>query len=514
MRDAEYRPLDNAKVALKITLPGGDNLTIDAEPDGREAGMYSATYVTKQPGAYRVLATATAPDGSTVGAREAGWAAQPAADEFARLRAGPRVPEDDRLQDQRRSRRRRQSRLVRRQPLLQERPDHRAVDLPIVAPSPLFPDRDRLPGGRMGPAPRQRPGVNRTDQATSRHDDRLEFECHATTWIGQTDEAHCSRYRLCLAAAGAEDRPCVVIVVGASGTPEYAAQFRQSADRWQAAAKKAGAESIRIGLSDQAGVTDRDRLQSILAETAKAKAAAEPLWIVLIGHGTYDGREAKFNLRGPDMTDLELSEWLAPYKRPVVIINCASASGPFINRLSGSNRVVVTATKSGYEMNFARFGQYLAEAIADPHADLDKDGQVSLLEAFLTASSRVDEYYRTHSQLATEHALLDDNGDRLGTPPNWFRGVRATQRAKDGAALDGTRAHQLHLIPSDRERGIPAEIRRQRDQLELSIAALRDQKAKLGEDEYYLRLEKLMVELARLYREIKVPPVGLEPTAR
>jgi len=85
VRDAEYRPLDNAKVALKVTLPGGDSLTLDAEPDGREAGTYAATYVTKQPGSYRVVATATAPDGSTVGEREAGWAAQPAADEFARL---------------------------------------------------------------------------------------------------------------------------------------------------------------------------------------------------------------------------------------------------------------------------------------------------------------------------------------------------------------------------------------------------------------------------------------------
>jgi hypothetical protein len=85
VRDAEYRPLDNAKVVLRVTLPGGDDISIEAEPDGREAGMYSATYVTKQPGAIRVLATVTAPDGSTVGAREAGWAAQPAADEFARL---------------------------------------------------------------------------------------------------------------------------------------------------------------------------------------------------------------------------------------------------------------------------------------------------------------------------------------------------------------------------------------------------------------------------------------------
>src|SRR5262249_14483763 len=224
----------------------------------------------------------------------------------------------------------------------------------------------------------------------------------------------------------------------------------------------------------------------------------------VIGQGTYGGREAKFNLRGPDMTDREFAEWLSRVKRQVVILDCTSASGPYINRLSGENRIVVTATKSGHEINFARFGQYLSEAIGDERSDIDKDGQVSLLEAFLTASNRVEEYYRTHSQLATEHALIDDNGDRLGTPASWFRGVRATQRAKDGAALDGLRAHQLHLVPSDRERDIPIELRQRRDQLELSVAALRDQKAKLNEDEYYERLEKLMVELARLYREMQV----------
>jgi hypothetical protein len=189
-----------------------------------------------------------------------------------------------------------------------------------------------------------------------------------------------------------------------------------------------------------------------------------------------------------------------------VIINCASASGPFLNRLSGKDRVVITATKSGSETNFAHFGQYLAEAISAEQSDLDKDGQISLLEAFLVGSTRVDEYYRTHSQLATEHALLDDNGDRLGTPATWFRGVRATQRAKDGAKLDGTRAHQFHLVPSIRERAIPIEQRRRRDQLELSIATLRDQKDKLAPDEYYNQLEKLMVELAKLYRDTSAAP--------
>jgi hypothetical protein len=293
----------------------------------------------------------------------------------------------------------------------------------------------------------------------------------------------------------------VLIIVGAAGTPEYRAEFARWADQWQAAAARAGAETIRIGQAEEAGGTDRERLRTVLAR--QATAGREPLWIVLIGHGTYDGREAKFNLRGPDVTDRELAEWLAPLQRPVAVLDCSSASGPFLIRLSGKDRVVVTATRSGHEENFARLGQYLAEAIADPRADLDKDGQVSLLEAYLTAAGRVAEFYRTRARLATEHPLLDDNGDGLGTPADWFHGVRATRRARDGAALDGIRAHQLHLIPSDRERGMPAEMRRRRDRLEVAIAALRDTKDKLTEDEYYARLEPMMVELARLYRELQ-----------
>jgi len=304
---------------------------------------------------------------------------------------------------------------------------------------------------------------------------------------------------LCLTMVD-HDRPCVIVVVGTPGATDYKGQFERWAGSWKIAADKAGAESILIGTTGKGDKTDHDRLRSELVE--KSKVSRQPLWIILIGHGTYDGREAKFNLQGPDVTDAELADWLTSVTRPVVVINCASASGPFINRISGPNRVVVVATKSGFEMNFSRFGEYLAEAMTDLKADLDKDGQVSLLEAYLTSSSRVDEYYRAHSQLATEHALLDDNGDHLGTPASWFKGVRATQRAKDGATLDGLRAHQLHLIPSDREREMPAEVRQRRDQLESSIAALRDQKEKLKDDEYYTRLEKLMVELARLYREV------------
>lgn len=309
---------------------------------------------------------------------------------------------------------------------------------------------------------------------------------------------------LCLSWDGAGNHPSVLIVIGAPGQPEYEAQFRHWAQLWQAAAKQAGAEAVPIGLSAAGPTSDRDRLHSALAE--RATAGQEPLWLVLIGHGTFDGHEAKFNLRGPDLSDVELAAWLAPLKRPLIVLNCASASGPFLNRLSGPGRIIVTATRSGDEQNFARFGQYLAGAITDLKSDLDKDGQVSLLEAFLTASKQTDEFYRTRSRLATEHALLDDNGDRRGTPADWFRGVRAFKRAQDGTPADGLRAHQTHLILRERERAIPPEMRRRRDEIEMAIAALRDQKDKLGEDAYYGKLEPLMIELARLYRDAHAQP--------
>ncbi|AWM36562.1 hypothetical protein C1280_05665 [Gemmata obscuriglobus] len=301
------------------------------------------------------------------------------------------------------------------------------------------------------------------------------------------------------------DRPHVLVVVGAAGTPEYGAAFQKWADRWGAAAQKGGSEFMCIGREPEAKESDRDKLQALLARLPRAGAA--PLWVVLIGHGTDDGREARFNLRGPDVTARELADWLGPVKRPVAVVNCTSASGSFVTHLSGPDRVVVTATRSGSESNYARFGEHIANAIGDPTADLDKDGQVSLLEAFLTASDRVREFYRSEGRLATEHALLDDNGDKLGSAADWFQGVRAVKRAKDGAPVDGTRAHQWHLIPSVRERALPAEVRKRRDELELALAGLRDQKGRIGEDEYYARVEKLMVELARLYATASPVPV-------
>jgi len=304
----------------------------------------------------------------------------------------------------------------------------------------------------------------------------------------------------CGQANQAGQKPTVIIVVGAAGTEEYGVQFTQCANLWQEAAYKGNVESVVIGL-DEGDCDDRTILQQTLQNEPNETDMA--LWLVLIGHGTFDSRTAKFNLRGLDFSSEDLAEWLKPLHRPIVIINTTSSSAPFLNKLSANTRVVITATKSGYELNYTRFGQYLADAIIEPQADLDKDGQTSLLEAFLTASHRVDEFYSAAGRLATEHALLDDNGDGFGTPADWFRGIRPVQKARDNTTLDGYRAHQFYLVRSEAENKMPPQLRAKRDQLELEVIKLRDTKESFSEEEYFTKLEKLLYEIAQIYEQIE-----------
>jgi hypothetical protein len=307
---------------------------------------------------------------------------------------------------------------------------------------------------------------------------------------------------LACACLGADPAPrqSVVVVVGAEGTPEYGQQFREWADRWKTAAERGGAEYFQIGLDAAGDVADRELLKERLTRSA-ANAGGEPLWLVLIGHGTFDGKTARFNLRGPDVSPGDLAEWLKDVGRSVAIVNCASCSSPFLNELSGPDRVVVAATKSGFEHNFARFGDFLSSAMLDPQADLDKDEQVSLLEAWLLAAAGVREFYAKEGRLETEHSLLDDNGDHLGTPADWFKGVRAVKSAKDGATPDGLRATQFCLVRSRQEQDLPPATRARRDQLEQTLAKLRQRKSELSEDEYLELLEPVLVELSKLYEE-------------
>lgn len=291
--------------------------------------------------------------------------------------------------------------------------------------------------------------------------------------------------------------PTTIVVIGASGADQYESTFAEWADRWIAAATKAGHHIFVIGRGEgSADQSDRQRLRDAINDAGKTTGVE--LWLVMIGHGTFDRREARFNLRGPDVSARELADWLKPVDRPMAIINSASASAPFMTALASPKRVVIASTKSGSEQNFARFGDYMSQAIADPTADLDKDNQTSLWEAFLKAARRTAEFYSTDGRLLTEHAVLDDTGDGQGVRSDQFRGLTPIEPPASGKTLDGQRAHQWHLLRNTTDLALAPEIRKQRDGLEDSILKLRDRKSALPREEYLQQLEKLLVELAEL----------------
>lgn len=280
----------------------------------------------------------------------------------------------------------------------------------------------------------------------------------------------------------------VVIVLGASGTEEYDKKFQTQVTAWTNACAKAEVPSKII--RGEKSVED-------LAQALATADASHSLWLVLIGHGTFDGRDAKFNTEGPDLDVKQLAGWLKPLKQEVAVIHTASSSGGFLKALSGKGRVFITSTKSPDEVFYARFGEYFAEAIGGlPDADLDQDKQVSLLEAFRYASKSAALFYENEGRLATEHALLEDNGDGIGTRSEV---LEAEAPATTAAPIDGARAAQLVLVLSAEEQQLTDTQRSTRDALERELKALKEQRAKMNEDEYYSKLEALLRKLGAVY---------------
>lgn len=289
----------------------------------------------------------------------------------------------------------------------------------------------------------------------------------------------------------------VVLVLGAHGTQQYQEQFQRWRQQWDEVCRQAGVGLTIVEPSGEDPQTQKDRVRQAIQ--AGDSTGAVPLWLVLIGHGTFDGRQAKMNLDGPDFTSGELAGWLQQLDRPVAVVNCTASSAPFLQDVSGQDRVVITATRSGHEYQFARFGGFFAEAVASAEADLDKDGQTSLLEAYLYASRQVQAYYREQGLLATEHALIDDNSDQRGTPAEWFDGVVVLRDPVGDAVPDGSLAHQWHLLPTKLEAELTPEDRQRRAELEQQLTQLRRQKETFTDSEYLERLESVLVPLAEIY---------------
>ena len=296
----------------------------------------------------------------------------------------------------------------------------------------------------------------------------------------------------------AQNLPAITILQGAPGEEKYEKLFQEWADNFQSACDQAARPVLRIH-KPAAGTSPKYQLREWFHKHVEAKSP-DPLWIFLVGHGTYDSRNAKFNLHGPDISAAELQEWMDPLgDRPVLLINTASSSAPFLTKLSAPNRIILTATRSSSEYNATFLANYLSHNIANPEADLDQDGQTSLLEAWLHSNRELADHYKKDNRIQTEHSLLDDNADAKGTEPKSFSGLLPKTKPGQKTEPDGYRAHQFHLRPSDLEKSLTPEQKQTRDALELEIHKLRRKKSILTEEEYYEQLETLLRKLGDIY---------------
>jgi hypothetical protein len=301
----------------------------------------------------------------------------------------------------------------------------------------------------------------------------------------------------------------LLVIVGLGGDLENSDRFHQ----WAAAIVDAArgriglpAESVVYLGEDPArdpkrigGRSTREAIAAAVDRLARSARPGDTVFIVLIGHGASATGGARFNLPGPDLTAEQFGALLARFAaQTVVFANTASASGGFVPALSGKNRVIISATTTDGERNQTRFGEFFAEALTADGADGDKDGRVSVLEAFTWAHARVADSYKREGQLLTEHALLDDNSDRKGTgAPGQPGGDGALARTLFMAAAPPGRA-----VPDQADPELRALVA-QRDALESRIAALKAAKDKTDPEKYERDLEQALIDLARVNRAIR-----------
>jgi hypothetical protein len=314
-------------------------------------------------------------------------------------------------------------------------------------------------------------------------------------------------------AASQTGRARVLIVTGVAGEPQYADVFFKQATTMIDALKTRfgvpdsdivflGENPARDAARIKAASTSENIIRELTALGAKSKPG-DVLFVMLIGHGSGDGTVTRFNVPGPDITDAEFARVLDGISGPyVAVVNAASASGGFIARLSGPNRVIVTATKSDMEKNQTRFANYFIQAYASDVADADKDGRVSVLEAFDYARREVARVYESENHLLTEHAQLDDNGDHKGTAAPDAKspdGGLARRVFLGGTA--GSVASVAHAAAANDPR--IAALEREKDALEARIDSLRRRKAAMDSTTYEKALEDLLVQLAEKNKAIR-----------
>jgi hypothetical protein len=313
-------------------------------------------------------------------------------------------------------------------------------------------------------------------------------------------------------AAQSGGRARVLIVTGVSGEPQYADQFFKLATTMiDALRTRFGVPASDIVYLAENPARDPARIKAAstkenvereLAALGERSKSGDVLFVLLIGHGSGEDAATRFNVPRPDITAADFARVLDAIDGPTVaIVTAASASGGFVATLSGPKRVVATATKSGMERNETRFGTNFVQAYANDVADTDKDGRVSVLEAFNYARGEVARAFERENHLLTEHAMLDDNGDQKGT-------AAPDGRSGDGALarrvfLGGTAASVAAAARTAAADPRVAALEREKDALEARIDSLRRRKTAMDSVAYEKALESLLVQLAEKNKAIR-----------
>jgi hypothetical protein len=300
-------------------------------------------------------------------------------------------------------------------------------------------------------------------------------------------------------AAEAQER-YALIVSGVSGTEKFAATQKTWVSSLQSTLQQRlgfSTERITVLAEDGTGtaIANRDNVTRVLTSLKSRLTADDVLLVVLIGHGTFDGTVAKFNLVGPDMDSREWKAALDGNAARMVFVNTTSSSFQFVPALSAKNRIVIAATDSAAQKYATVFPQYFIEALDQgAKADNDKNGRLSVWEAFAYASQAVKQAFEKQGTLVTERSVIDDNGDGVG---------------KEAAATtgnDGVLAKTTFLDPlpaSSSGNTALAGLEKQRVTLEAEIEQLKGRKGEIPAGQYEEEFERLAIELAKVSAQIR-----------
>ncbi len=283
-------------------------------------------------------------------------------------------------------------------------------------------------------------------------------------------------------------------VAGLGGEPDYEQRFAALVADLDRIAKAAGPTAHVVTLSGPQAT--REQLQHTLGDIADHAHADDALVITLVGHGSFDGTQYKFNLPGPDVSAEQLAIWCGriPATRQL-IINTTSASGGAVKALQRRDRVVIAATKSGTEKNATVFARYWVEALQDPGADTDKNQVITALEAFQYATRKTAAFYETEKRLATEHAVFEEGGKAEPVRDAVAEGDAGRMLASFALVRLGGAAEAT----SDPAR---LALLKRKEQLEQKVDLLKYQRAAMSPEDYRAQLSQTLVGLAKVQQEL------------